>query len=218
MWTSYDNFYRNFGGNMNTNEMKLHKQMLSGDMYNDLSPYLIKARERAVLLTNEYNASYGQSKEKREEILNGLFKKRGKDTYFEPGFRCEFGSNISVGDYVYANFDFVILDGGEVTIGDFVLFGPKCGIFTTNHAYDFEERKQGACFAKPVVIQNHVWCGAHVVITQGVTIGENSIIGAGSVVTKDIPANVIAAGNPCKVIRSITEKDKTTYFDSKIVE
>lgn len=185
--------------------------ILSGAMYNDLTPELIAARERTVLLTNEYNESFGKPAEEREVILKRLLKSIGKGVYFEPTFRCEFGYNITIGNNFYANFDCVMLDGGGIEIGDNVLFGPHVGIYTSNHALAAEERIAGACYAKKVKIGNNVWIGAGVHINQGVTIGDNTVIGSGSVVTRDIPANVIAAGVPCKVIREITEKEKTGW-------
>ena len=194
--------------------MNLEEQrqfILAGNMYNDLTEELVKARENTVLLTNEYNASFGRPAEEREAILRKLLKSIGTDVYFEPNFRCEFGYNISIGDHFYANFDCVMLDGGGIEIGDHVLFGPRVGIYTSSHAVDAWERVNGACYARLVKIGNHVWVGAGVHINPGVTIGDNSIIGSGSVITKDIPANVIAAGVPCKVIREITEADKTGY-------
>lgn len=194
---------------MNLEQQK--QQILSGEMYNDLTQELIKARENAVLLTNEYNNSYGQSAEKRERILKKLFQSVGKDVYFEPNMRCEFGYNISIGNHFYANFDCVMLDGGGIEIGDNVLFGPRVGIYTSNHAIDAQERIAGVCYAKKVKIGNAVWIGGGVQINQGVTIGDNTIIASGSVVTKSIPENVIAGGVPCKVIRKITEADKTGF-------
>lgn len=196
-------------GQMTLEEQR--KQILSGQMYNDLTKELVEARKQAVFLTNEYNQSFGKSPAEREAILKKLLKSIGEDVYFEPSFRCEFGWNISIGSHFYANFDCVMLDGGGIDIGDHVLFGPRVGIYTSNHAMDAVERAEGACYAKPVKIGNHVWIGAGVHINQGVTIGDNTIIGSGSVVTKDIPSNVIAAGVPCKVIREITEADKTGY-------
>jgi len=185
--------------------------ILTGKMYNDLTPELINARENTVFLTNKYNSSFGQPSEIRESILKQLLKYIGTGVHFEPNFRCEFGYNITIGNNFYANFDCVMLDGAEITIGDNVLFGPRVGIYTSNHAIDAQERVSGGCYAKPVVIGNNVWIGAGVHINQGVTIGDNTIIGSGSVVTKDIPANVVAAGVPCKVIRCITEDDKTGF-------
>ncbi|MCI8416596.1 MAG: sugar O-acetyltransferase [Lachnospiraceae bacterium] len=186
-------------------------RILSGALYNDLTPELKAAREKAVFLTNEYNNSYGRPEEERREILLRLLQSVGTHVHFEPVFRCEFGYNISIGNDFYANFDCVMLDGGGITIGDHVLLGPRVGIYTSNHALDASERENGACYARPVRIGNHVWIGAGVHINPGVTIGDNVVIGSGSVVTKDIPANVMAAGVPCQVIRKITEADKTGY-------
>ncbi|MGY5809626.1 sugar O-acetyltransferase [Rhizobium sp. LEGMi198b] len=183
----------------------------SGKMYNDLTPELIKAREEAVLLTNRYNASFGKTSAERESILRELLGKVGERVHFEPTFRCEFGRNVVIGNNFYANFDCVLLDGGGIEIGDDVLFGPRVGIYTSNHAIDASERAAGACYAKPVRIGNGVWIGAGVHINQGVTIGDGAIIGSGSVVTKDVPAGVIVAGVPCKVIREITEMDRTGF-------
>jgi maltose O-acetyltransferase len=185
--------------------------ILTGALYNDLTPELIEARAQAVHLTDRYNDSFGQPQEEREALLRKLLRRVGAGAHFEPRFRCEFGFNISIGVKFYANFDCVILDGGEVTIGDHVLFGPRVGIYTSNHAIDADERAAGACYARPVTIGNRVWIGGGVSINQGVTIGDNSIIGSGSVVTKDVPPNVIAAGVPCRVIRPITEADKTGF-------
>ena len=183
----------------------------TGRMYNDLTPELIEARRRAVLLSTEYNASFGRPQPERESILRRLLGAVGEGCHFEPTFRCEFGDNIRIGDNFYANFDCVMLDGGDITIGNNVLFGPRVGIYTSNHAIDATERAAGACYAKPVTIGNNVWLGGGVTINQAVTIGENAIIGSGSVVTKPIPANVIAVGSPARVLRDITEADKTDF-------
>ena len=194
---------------MNLTEQR--DQMLSGKMYNDLDNDLVTQREKTVLLTNKYNASFGLASEIREKILWELFENVGQSVHFEPNFRCEFGFNITIGNNFYANFDCIMLDGGKIHIGNNVLFGPRVGIYTSNHAIDATERVAGGCYAKPVTIQDNVWVGAGVHINQGITIGKNTIIGSGSVVTKDIPANMIAAGNPCKVIRPVTNEDKTGF-------
>ena len=183
----------------------------SGQMYNDLTDELVQARERTVLLTNEYNAAFGRPVAEREQILAALLGGIGRGVHFEPTFRCEFGVNIVIGDNFYANFDCVMLDGGGITIGDNVLFGPRVGIYTSNHAIDAGERVAGACFAKPVVIGSNSWIGGGVTINPGVTIGENTVIGSGSVVTRSVPSNVIAAGVPCAVLRPITDADKTGW-------
>lgn len=194
---------------MNLEEQK--QFILSGKMYNDLSQELIQSRENTVFLTNEYNNSFGSQQYKREEILKNLLKSIGKGVHFEPTFRCEFGFNITIGDNFYANFDCIMLDGGEINIGNNVLFGPRVGIYTSNHAIYTKERVAGGCYAKSVNIGNNVWIGAGVNINQGVTIGANTVIGSGSVITKNIPANVVAAGVPCKAIREITQEDKTGF-------
>ncbi len=188
------------------------RRMVSGEMYNDISPELLPLRRRAVLLAKEYNEAYGKSQEEREAILKKLMKSVGTGVHLEPTFRCEFGMNITLGDNFFANYDCVMLDCSEIVIGNNVLFGPRVGVYTANHAADPWERANGACYTKPVHIGNNVWIGAGAHINPGVTIGDNSIIGSGSVVTKDIPANVIAAGVPCRVIREITEADKTGYL------
>ena len=183
--------------------------MATGKPYNDLDPLLIEARNKATEDTNKLNAENNSAK--KEELIRKLFGSAGKTPFVNPNFRCEFGQNIHVGDNFYANYDCVILDGAPVTIGDDVLLAPKVGMYTSNHLFDAKERKPGGCIAKPIRIGNRCWIGACVSITHGVTIGDNTIIGAGSVVTHDIPANVIAAGVPAKVIRPITEKDKTGF-------
>ncbi|GHB14961.1 sugar O-acetyltransferase [Salinicola rhizosphaerae] len=183
----------------------------TGAVYNDLTAELIDAREQTVLLTNRYNASFGATPDEREALLRKLLGRVGKGVHFEPTFRCEFGVGIEIGNDFYANFDCIILDAGGVTIGDKVLFGPRVGIYTSDHAIHPEERAAGACRARPVTVGHRVWIGAGVHINGGVTIGEDSIIGSGSVVTKDIPAGVIAAGVPARPIREITEADRTGF-------
>lgn len=189
-------------------------RILAGAVYNDLTDELVQARERAVIATDRYNASFGQPAEVREALLRDLLRHAGTGAFFEPTFRCEFGYNISVGDGFYANFDCVMLDGGGITIGDQVLLGPRVGIYTTNHALDPAERAAGACVAKPVVIGSRVWIGGGVTINPGVTIGDGAVIGSGSVVTSDIPARTVAAGVPARVIRPITEADRTGYLQT----
>ncbi|MDR1504649.1 MAG: sugar O-acetyltransferase [Prevotella sp.] len=186
-------------------------EMLSGKMYNDLSPMLIERRRQTIFLTNDYNNSYGEPKIIRETLLRNFLKIVGENVHFEPNFRCEFGFNISIGDNFFANFDCIMLDGNLITIGNNVLLGPRVGLYTSNHAIDPQERIGGGCYANPITIKDNVWIGAGVHIIGGVTIGSNSIIGAGSVITKDIPSNVVATGVPCRVVRMITDNDKTGY-------
>lgn len=187
------------------------ERIRTGQMYNDLTPELVAAREQAVLLSNQYNASFSRPAAERQAILRRLLGSIGEGVHFEPTFRCEFGRNIHIGNNFYANFDCVMLDGGGIFIGDDVLLAPRVGIYTSNHAIDPAERAAGGCYAKPVRIGNRVWIGAGVHVNQGVTIGDGSVIGSGSVVTSDIPPNVVAAGVPCRVLRPITDADKTGF-------
>ena len=181
-------------------------------MYNDFVDDLFQRRIVAKKLFRAYNKTEDEEVEKRNEILVQLLGKVGKNVWIEPDFRCEFGKNIVIEDNVYINFGCVILDCAEVVIGANTLLGPNIGIYPVNHAIDAEERIKGGCSGKPVRIGKNVWLGGDVKILAGVTIGDNTIIGAGSVVPKDIPENVIAVGNPCKVLREITEADKTDYL------
>lgn len=197
------------------NELLGFEASKSGEMYDDLATVFTRARQRAVKLTQQYNRLYGEDEEKRMAVLNDLLGSIGESAFFEPDFRCEFGKNIHIGNRFYANFDCILLDGGEIFIGDDVLFGPRVGIFTTNHAIDAMERAAGGCYSKNVTIGDGVWLGANVTINQGVTIGKNTIVGSGSVITKSLPESVIAVGNPCRVLRKITEKDKTDYLFRK---
>lgn len=197
--------------------MDLEAQRLlarSGAMYNDLTPELVAARERTVLATNAYNASFGRPAAEREALLAQLLGAIGTGVHFEPTFRCEFGYNITIGDNFYGNFDCVMLDGAAITIGSNVLLGPRASIYTSNHALDPAERVAGACYARPVTIGDYVWLGGDVTVNPGVTIGDGAVIGSGSVLTRDVPAGTIAAGVPARVLRQITPDDRTDYLAS----
>ena len=188
------------------------EKLLSCQMYNDFDDDLFQRRVAAKKLFRAYNRTEDDQTETRQKLMSELFKSVGKNVWIEPDFRCEFGKNISIGDDVYINFGCVILDCAEVSIGANTLIGPNLGIYAPNHAIDAEERIKGGCIAAPVHIGRNVWLGGDVKILGGVNIGDNAIVGTGSIVTKDIPANVIAVGNPCRVLRQITEDDRTDYL------
>jgi maltose O-acetyltransferase len=191
------------------------EKMQQGIVYNDFDEDLFKRRIEAKKLFRMYNKTDDEEVNLRSDIMKQLFKKVGKNVWIEPDFRCEFGKNIIIEDDVYINFGCIILDCAEVTIGSHTLIGPNVGLYPVNHSIDAEERINGGCIGKPINIGKNVWLGGDVKVLAGVSIGDNTIIGTGSIVTHDIPSNVIAVGNPCKVIRKITDKDKTDYLNKK---
>lgn len=187
------------------------KKMQDCEIYNDFDQDLFNRRVEAKKLFRIYNRTEDDETDKRSDIMRRLFKAVGKNVWIEPDFRCEFGKNISIGDDVYINFGCVILDCGQVKIGNQVLIGPNVGIYDANHALDAEERMDGALLPGKVTIGNRVWIGGGTIILPNVTIGDDTVIGAGSIVTHDIPSGVVAVGNPCHVLREITDKDKVGY-------
>lgn len=188
--------------------MSNKEKMLNGEYYISWDEELTLEREKAKDLLFEFNNTRPSLRAEREEIIRNMFGGVGKNCWIESPFNCDFGYNITVGDNFYTNTNCCILDCAKVTIGNNVWIGPNVGIYTPNHAFDSKERSDGYERSLPIVIGDNVWIGGGVNIIGGVTIGGNSIIGAGSVVTKDIPSGVIVAGNPAKIIREITEKDK----------
>ncbi len=162
-------------------------------------------------LCYEYNMLHPSKEEERKALLKKIIGKTGKDLWIEPSFWCDYGYNIEVGENFYSNHNLVILDCAKVTFGDNCFIAPNCGFYTAGHALDVEQRNKGLEVALPIKVGNNVWIGGSVCVMPGVTIGDNTVIGGGSVVVKDIPEGVIAAGNPCKVIRKITEADKDRY-------
>ena len=169
----------------------------------------------AMRMTRILNNLPDDQTDQKNALVQKLFAHAGKDAYVEAPFYCDYGYNISVGDYFFSNYDCVFLDCGKITIGDHVMLGPKVSIYTANHPIDPIVRNYNHDMGIPVTIGSNVWIGGNTVICPGVTIGDNTVIGAGSVVTKDIPANVVAAGNPCRVIRPITEED-TRYWNEQL--
>lgn len=195
----------------NAMDMTDWEKMQAGEVYNDFAEDLFNRRVRAKRLFRAYNRLDDSEKDKRNEIMRELFRSVGENVWIEPDFRCEFGKNITIGDNVYINFGCVILDCGQVTIGSDTLIGPNVGLFSGNHTTDAEERAAGGLIPRPITIGSRVWLCGNVSVVPGVTIGDDTVIGAGSVVTRDIPSGVVAAGNPCRVLRKITEADKVGY-------
>ncbi|GAB3179954.1 sugar O-acetyltransferase [Telluribacter humicola] len=186
--------------------MKTEKEkMLAGELYNALDQELSDDRLRTRLLLKELNDSREDQTDERIRILKELIPNAGADLWLQPPFYCDYGYNMVVGDKVFFNFNCIVLDVMQVTIGSRTLFGPNVQIYTATHPTNYKERATGLEYAKPIRIGEDVWVGGSAVICPGVTIGDRTVIGAGSVVTKDIPSDVFAAGNPCRVIRSLDQ-------------
>lgn len=164
----------------------------------------------------KYNHLSPEDSATQDSLLRNILGKCGEEVYIEPPFRCDYGYNIEVGNNFYANYNLTILDAGKVTIGENVMIAPNVSIYTAGHPIHPDIRNTGYEYGIHVTIGNNVWIGGNTVINPGVHIGNGVVIGSGSVVTKDIPDNVIAAGNPCKVLRQITDDDKKYYYKNRL--
>lgn len=186
------------------------ERMLSGKLYSCLvkDQKREEMRKKCYEFLDEFNNTKFSEEEKRLKLVEKTFKKVGKNCCINKPFYCDYGANITLGDNFYANFDCVFLDVNEIIIGNNVFIAPRVSIYTAGHPIDKDIRNTQLEYGYKVIIGNDVWIGGNSVINPGVTIGDNVVIGSNSVVTKDIPSNVIAAGNPCKVIRNITDEDK----------
>ncbi len=183
--------------------MKTEKdKMLAGELYDPLEPQLCRERDRCRDLCLLLNATREDQKEERQRLLAELFGK-ATDAWVQPPFFCDYGTNIVMGIKVFFNFNCVVLDCAEVTIGNNVLFAPSVQIYTATHPISAAERRKWLESARPITIGSDVWVGGGAIICPGATIGDRSVIGAGSIVTRDIPSDVIAAGNPARVIREL---------------
>lgn len=174
-------------------------------------PELIRLRQQAKQMLFQLNYQLAPADSQRKLLLERLLGKCGDNLHINSPFFCDYGFNIEVGDNFFANHQCTILDSGKVSIGDNVMFAPNVSLYTVGHPLHYQQRNQGYEQAKAIIIKDNVWIGSSCVILGGVTIGENSVIGAGSVVTKSIPANSLAFGNPCRVIREINDQDRKQY-------
>ena len=195
--------------------MNQKERMLNGLPYKAWMDNLDAERDACKEIIYEFNMLKPSERKRIPEILKKLFGKTGNNILVEPPFNCDYGWNIETGENFYANYNLTILDVGKVTFGDNVLIAPNVSIYAAGHPIHPDSRNSGYEYGIPVTIGNNVWIGGSVVILPGVTIGDNVVIGAGSVVTKDIPSNVIAAGNPCKVVREITDADREFYYKDR---
>jgi len=189
---------------MTVTESTEKEKMRACELYNAADPELVADRLHAQHLLYQFNGSRPDAAEERLELLFELIAYFGRGSVIQPSFRCDYGYNLLIGRNVFINFDCVFLDCNRITIGDDVQIGPAVQIYTAQHPTEAETRRSGLEFALPVTVGDNVWIGGGAILCPGVTIGADTVIGAGSVVTRDLPPGVIAVGNPCRVLRSVS--------------
>lgn len=198
--------------------MSMKEKMHRGELYMPDDPEIVAEQVRCLDLLYEYNSTRPTEADKREKLLSEMFAQIGEGCYIEPPLHANFGGrHCHWGKHIYANFNLTMLDDTGIYVGDNTMFGPNVVLATAGHPILPELREKGCQYNVPIHIGKNCWLGAGVIVLPGVTIGDNTVVGAGSVVTKDLPANVVAVGNPCRVLREIGEHDREYYFkDRKI--
>ncbi|WP_320824241.1 sugar O-acetyltransferase [Reinekea sp.] len=192
--------------------MSTKEKMHSQQIYFCDDDVIAQEQLQCLDLLYDFNHTRPTEQQLRQEILSRFFADMGENCYIEPPLHANWGKHTHLGHHVYANFNLTLVDDTHIYIGDHVMFGPNVTLATAGHPIEPEHRKKVAQFNVPIRIGNNVWIGAHTVVLPGITIGDNAVIGAGSIVTRDIPANVVAVGNPCRVLRSIGEHDREYYY------
>lgn len=199
--------------------MNNREKMLTGDLYLPDGDDVMKDQLLCLEKLYDYNATRPLEGEKRFKLLKEMFAEIGEDSYIEPPLHANWGGHhVHFGKRVYANFNLTLVDDSHIYVGDYTMIGPNVTIATAGHPILPELREKNYQYNIPVHIGKNCWLGAGVVVLPGVTIGDNTVIGAGSIVTKDIPANVVAVGNPCRVLREINDRDKEYYFKDRKIE
>jgi galactoside O-acetyltransferase len=199
--------------------MTEYEKMHSGEIYNPSDDAIFEEQLRCLDRLYDFNATRPTEMEKREELLRTMLAEVGENCYIEPPFHSNWGGkNVHLGKNVYFNFNVTLVDDTHIYVGDYTMLGPNVVVATAGHPILPELREKALQFNLPVKIGRNCWLGAGVIVLPGVTIGDNTVIGAGSVVTKDIPANVVAVGNPCKVLREINEHDREFYCKNRRIE
>ena len=195
------------------------ERMQKGLIYDPTDPELMKEQGALIARMNEYNATSPAETEKRAALIKEMFAEAGEGCYIEPPFHANWGGkHVRLGNYVYANFNLTLVDDGNIDIGDNVMFAPNVTVITATHPVLPSLREKGLQFNVDVKICPNVWIGAGAIIMPGITVGENSVVGAGSVVTKDVPPNTVVVGNPARVLREIGERDRLYYFRDKKID
>lgn len=195
------------------------ERMKKGLIYDPTDKELMKEQGALIARVNEYNATSPAETEKRAALIKEMFAEAGEGCYIEPPFHANWGGkHVRLGNYVYANFNLTLVDDGNIDIGDNVMFAPNVTVITATHPVLPALREKGLQFNVDVKICPNVWIGAGAIIMPGITVGENSVVGAGSVVTKDVPPNTVVVGNPARVLREIGERDRIYYFKDKKID
>lgn len=196
-----------------------YQRMEDGRLYDPSVEEIMREQGTYLELLYEYNQTRPSQGERRAELLKEMFAEIGDNCYIEPPFHANWGGHhVHFGKNIYGNFNLTMVDDGEIYVGDYTMFGPNVTVATAAHPILPELRDMAYQYNLPVHIGRSVWIGTGAVILPGVTIGDHSVIGAGSVVTKDIPANVVAVGNPCKVLREISERDREYYYRERKID
>ena len=196
--------------------MGMKERMFTGELYYPNEESIFDEQLKKLDLLYEFNSTRPTEQKKRQELMKEMFAEIGENCYLEPPFHANWGgAHMHLGDSVYANFNFTAVDDSHIYIGSYTMIGPNVTVATAGHPILPELREKAYQFNMPVHIGRNCWIGAGAMIMPGVTIGDNSVIGAGSVVTKDIPANVVAYGNPCRVAREINEHDREVYYKDR---
>ncbi len=199
--------------------MDSYEQMHAGALYFPEDEGLMARQAQCLELLYDYNQTRPSQGQRREELLRQMFAEIGEGCYIEPPLHANWGGHhVHFGRNVYANFNLTLVDDTHIYVGDCTMFGPNVTVATAGHPILPELREQGLQYNVPVHIGRNCWLGAGVVVLPGVTIGDNTVVGAGSVVTKNLPANVVAVGNPCRVLRPIGERDKAFYFQDRRIQ
>lgn len=197
----------------------MKEKIHTGELYLPNDPEILSEQQQYLERLYDFNLTRPSEAEKRQKMLKEMFAEIGEGCYIEPPFHANFGGkNVHFGKGVYANFNLTLVDDTHIYVGDFTMFGPNVTVATAGHPILPELREQVYQYNFPVHIGRNCWIGAGAVIVPGVSIGDNTVIGAGSVVTKDIPSDVVAVGNPCRVLRPISEHDKEFYFKDRKID
>lgn len=198
--------------------MAMKDKMHTGDLYLPGDEEIMREQVQCLEKLYEYNATHPLEGEKRTKLLKEMFAEIGEGCYIEPPLHANWGGHhVHFGKNIYANFNLTLVDDTHIYAGDYTMFGPNVTVATAGHPIDPALREQGYQYNAPVRIGKNCWIGAGVIIVPGITIGDNVVVGAGSVVTKDLPDNVVAVGNPCRVLREVNERDKEYYFKDRKV-